>query len=211
MPSMADEAYKTPSGPGRATLTEKKSEFIAQLAPAASEAAALAFLDEVRAAQRGANHNVYAYRLWEGARARYSDDGEPAKTAGLPVLEVLQHAGLYNCVLVVTRYFGGTLLGTGGLVRAYGAAARAAVEAAPIATVRRLCRLELALPYPLYEQARRILDEAGARLDEPVFAANVRLAATLPAEAAEAPAARLRELLRGGEGLRIGEARLGFW
>ena len=81
--------------------------------------AAVAFLEQVRAANRTARHNVYAYRLREGNRERYSDDGEPAKTAGTPALEVLQHSGLTDLIVVVTRYFGGVLLGTGGLVRAY--------------------------------------------------------------------------------------------
>ena len=87
-------------------------------------------LEHVRAANRTARHTVYAYVLRQGGRTRYSDDGEPAKTAGTPVLEAIGHAGLSDVIVVVTRYFGGILLGTGGLVRAYTAAASGALAAA---------------------------------------------------------------------------------
>ena len=113
------EDYRTIRGTAIGEYEEKKSRFIAQLSFADSEEKAVAFLEQVRAANRTARHNVYAYRLREGNRERYSDDGEPAKTAGTPALEVLQHSGLTDLIVVVTRYFGGVLLGTGGLVRAY--------------------------------------------------------------------------------------------
>ena len=117
--------YTTIQGMATAEIEEKRSRFIANVSFADTEEKALAFLASVRAQHRTARHNVYAYVLREGGRMRYSDDGEPAKTAGLPVLESIQHAGLTDCVVVVTRYFGGILLGTGGLVRAYTAAASA--------------------------------------------------------------------------------------
>ena len=109
------EDYRTIRGTATGEYEEKKSRFIASLSFADSEEAAVAFLEQVRAANRTARHNVYAYRLREGNRERYSDDGEPAKTAGTPALEVLQHSGLTDLIVVVTRYFGGVLLGTGGL------------------------------------------------------------------------------------------------
>ena len=109
------EDYRTIRGTATGEYEEKKSRFIAALSFADSEEAAVAFLEQVRAANRTARHNVYAYRLREGNRERYSDDGEPAKTAGTPALEVLQHSGLTDLIVVVTRYFGGVLLGTGGL------------------------------------------------------------------------------------------------
>ena len=108
------EDYRTIRGTAIGEYEEKKSRFIAQLSFADSEEKAVAFLEQVRAANRTARHNVYAYRLREGSRERYSDDGEPAKTAGTPALEVLQHSGLTDLIVVVTRYFGGVLLGTGG-------------------------------------------------------------------------------------------------
>ena len=107
------EAYKTIQGTAQARIEEKKSEFIAHAAFADTEEKALAFLNGIRAKHRTANHNVYAYILRDGARMRYSDDGEPAKTSGLPTLEAIRHAGLVDCIVVTTRYFGGTLLGTG--------------------------------------------------------------------------------------------------
>ncbi len=200
------ESYRIPAGPATARIVEKKSEFIAALAPAQTEEEALAFLESVRASHRTANHNVFAYQLRQDARCRYSDDGEPAKTAGLPVLGAITHADVTDCIIVVTRYFGGTLLGTGGLVRAYGGTARAALAAADILTMRPCRRIMLDIPYALYDQARRILDDAAARVDEPVFSDRVQLSALLPSEETEAPAARLRELLRGGEGLSLSDA-----
>ena len=124
------EDYRTIRGTAIGEYEEKKSRFIAQLSFADSEEKAVAFLEQVRAANRTARHNVYAYRLREGSRERYSDDGEPAKTAGTPALEVLQHSGLTDLIVVITRYFGGVLLGTGGLVRAYTTATSRALEAA---------------------------------------------------------------------------------
>ena len=172
--------YRTIQGKAAAELEEKRSRFIARAAFAGGEEAALAFLETVRAANRTASHNVYAYVLREGARTRYSDDGEPAKTAGLPVLGAIQHAGLTDCIVVVTRYFGGTLLGTGGLVRAY------TESAARVVTVRACVTLSLELEYSLYERAVLLLQNAGAKLAEPEFGKLVTLRATLPA-GAEAP------------------------
>ena len=103
-------AYKTIAAPAEAEIVEKKSRFIGQIAPVSTEEEALAFIAEVKAAHRMARHNVYAYVL-RGGRVRYTDDGEPAKTAGMPTLEAIQHAGLEDVAVVVTRYFGGILLG----------------------------------------------------------------------------------------------------
>ena len=110
------EEYRTIRGTSAGEYEEKKSRFIAAAAHVESEEQAVAFLEQIRAANRTARHNVYAYKLRAGNRERYSDDGEPAKTAGTPVLEVIGHSGLTDLIVVVTRYFGGILLGTGGLV-----------------------------------------------------------------------------------------------
>ena len=169
------EAYKTIQGTAQARIEEKKSEFIAHAAFADTEEKALAFLNGIRAKHRTANHNVYAYILRDGARMRYSDDGEPAKTSGLPTLEAIRHAGLVDCIVVTTRYFGGTLLGTGGLVRAYTAAANAVLAAAKQVTVQVCVRGVLRVEYPLYELAQRLLADAGARLEEVQFADRVTL------------------------------------
>lgn len=197
--------YRTIEGTATAEIEEKRSRFIGTAAFADTEEKALAVLESVRAANRTARHNVYAYSLREGARQRYSDDGEPAKTAGLPVLDAIRHAGLTDCIVVVTRYFGGILLGTGGLVRAYTASAAAALAAARVLTVRRCVRLTFSVGYALYEPASQLLAAAGARLDEPVFSDTVRLCATLPAGAEHPLLPRLAELTRGAVPVGVSE------
>ena len=166
--------YKTLRGTSTFTYEEKRSRFIATAAFADTEEKALAVLNAVRAANRTARHNVYAYVLQNG-RTRYSDDGEPAKTAGTPVLETIGHAGVSDVIVVVTRYFGGILLGTGGLVRAYTDATKAAIEAADVVTVSVCVDIILEVPYSLYEQLCRIAEAAGAKLAESDFAENVLL------------------------------------
>ena len=165
-------AYRTVAARVTAEIVEKRSRFIAQLAPVASEEEALAFIEEVRAEHRMARHNVYAYVL-RGGRVRYTDDGEPAKTAGMPTLEAIQHAGLEDVAVVVTRYFGGILLGTGGLVRAYGQATKAAIDAARIVVVSRCVDIIVEVPCSLYEPACRLAEDAGARVHDTDFAENV--------------------------------------
>lgn len=199
------EDYRTIEGRAVAELEEKHSRFIATLAFADTEEKALAILAEVKAANRTAHHNVYAYVLREGNRIRYTDDGEPAKTAGLPVLEVLTHAGLTDCIMVVTRYFGGTLLGTGGLVRAYSGAASLAVQQAKVVTVRSCVRVSIRVEYSLYERTALLFAEAGARMDDPIFAEDVTLSGILP-QGDEAPLLpKLTELTRGGKTLSVSE------
>ena len=183
------EDYRTVRGTAIGEYEEKKSRFIAQLSFADSEEKAVAFLEQVRAANRTARHNVYAYRLREGNRERYSDDGEPAKTAGTPALEVLQHSGLTDLIVVVTRYFGGVLLGTGGLVRAYTTATARALEAAE--------------DYSLYERAALLINGAGAKLADPQFTDRVTLRWQMP-EGTEPPLLeQLRELTRGAAQVRV--------
>ena len=196
-----EEIYRTVAGTATARIEEKKSEFIADVSFADSEAAALAFLESVRAAHRTARHHVYAYVLRDGARQRYSDDGEPAKTAGVPTLEAIQHAQLTNCIVVTTRYFGGVLLGTGGLVRAYTQAASLALAAARQVTMCRCVQGTWQVPYALYEQAARLLREAGARAGAPVFANDVRIPFTVLESGREQVEKSARELCRGAEQL----------
>lgn len=167
-------AYRTIAAPATAEIVEKKSRFIGQIAPVATEEEALAFINGVKAEHRMARHNVYAYVL-RGGRIRYTDDGEPAKTAGMPTLEAIQHAGLEDVAVVVTRYFGGVLLGTGGLVRAYTDATKAAIEAAEVVTVSVCVDIILEVPYALYEPVCRLADACEAKLQESDFAENVLL------------------------------------
>lgn len=191
------EDYRTIAGTATGEYEEKKSRFIASVSYAESEEAALRFLEQVKAANRTARHNVYAYRLQEDNRERYSDDGEPAKTAGLPTLEVIRHSGLTDLVVVVTRYFGGILLGTGGLVRAYTAATQAALERAQIVTVRSLVECSVTVEYPLYEQAQRLIQSMETSTVEPNFTDKVCLKWTMPDGTQHLLAQQLRELTRG--------------
>ncbi len=128
------------------------------------------FIEEVRAANRMARHNVYAYVMRDAnggpGRTRYSDDGEPQKTAGLPTLSVLQGAGLQDVVCVTTRYFGGVLLGTGGLVRAYSQAAQEAVARAETVTISRCVDATCRVPYALYDQFAKLVEESGAKMQD---------------------------------------------
>ncbi len=132
--------YKTVKERASAEMIERKSRFIANVWPVSAEAEALELIAKMRSKHYDATHNVYAYIIGDGNIMRYSDDGEPSGTAGLPVLEVLRKEGLIDVAVVVTRYFGGILLGGGGLVRAYGNSAKLGVDTAGIIT-RTLCDL----------------------------------------------------------------------
>lgn len=197
--------YRTIRGTSVAEIEEKHSRFIASAAFADTEEKALAFLEKIRSENRTARHNVFAYCLREGNRVRYSDDGEPAKTAGTPVLECIQHRELKDVIVVVTRYFGGILLGTGGLVRAYTASAAAALDAAQVVTVRACVRCRVTVEYGLYERAMLLISGAGAQAEEPVFTDKVELCFVLPAGQEQPLIPAFRELTRGAEQLECSE------
>ena len=190
-------SHRTVEGRAEAEIVGRKSRFIGQIAHVETEEEARFFLEEVRAAHRLARHNVYAYVLRTGGRVRYSDDGEPPRTAGLPTLETIQHAGLTDVAVVVTRYFGGVLLGTGGLVRAYTQATQAAVEAARVVEVARCVEVVAELPYSLYEQALRLAEECGAKVVDASFSDAVVLTARLLDGEQAGYVAALAELARG--------------
>lgn len=149
--------YFTISKAASDSFIEKKSEFIGYIAPVKTNDEAVAFINEIKAMHRKARHNVYAYILREDNISRYSDDGEPQGTAGVPVLEVLQKRGLTDVCVVVTRYFGGILLGGGGLLRAYSHAASIACDAAHIMDMRLCHRLTIKTDYNLYGKINYIL------------------------------------------------------
>lgn len=195
--------YRTISGTSTFEYEEKRSRFIGLAAFADTEEKALAVLSRVRAENRTARHNVYAYVLREGGRSRYSDDGEPAKTAGTPVLEAIGHAGLSDVIVVVTRYFGGILLGTGGLVRAYTAAASGALSRAEIVTMREVVSCRVRLPYSLFEQAQRLIQAAGGKCDQPEFDDAVTLCWKMPAGTEGELLGALRELSRGSAQIQV--------
>ncbi len=179
-----EKEFTTIARSARAEFEEKRSRFIGYIQPVHTEEEALFFLESIRSKHWDAKHNVYAYRLKEGGRSRFSDDGEPQGTAGMPVLEVLQKKDLCDCIVVVTRYFGGILLGTGGLVRAYSQAASMAAEAAGRIRMQTcyFCRIEC--DYADYGRVSSLVPEWDGRIDDTVFEENVILSFRLPAEAA---------------------------
>ncbi|MEG0763342.1 MAG: YigZ family protein [Oscillospiraceae bacterium] len=178
-------------------ITEKKSVFVAAATHCESEKDALLFLARCKAKEKGATHNVYAYVLRDGARTRYSDDGEPSKTAGLPVLEALTHRELTDSIVVVTRYFGGTLLGTGGLVRAYTQSAVGAIDAAGICTVSECVTVQLALEYPLYDMAVRLIKSEDIRKYEDSFAEEIKISFVMKSNTEKNVVKALADLSRG--------------
>ncbi len=165
--------YITVAHEGTAEIVEKKSRFIASVSPAASEAEALEFLARIRSQYPDARHNVYAYVIDENNIFRYSDDGEPSGTAGMPVLDTIRKPGITDTAVVVTRYFGGTLLGTGGLVRAYSLAARLGLENAGIVK-RVLCDvLKIEASYDLSGKLQYMISSGGWLLADTGYGANV--------------------------------------
>lgn len=193
----AAEEYYTVRQRGSDEFTVNRSRFIGHIAPTDSMEAAGAFVQEIRARYPDARHNVFAYSVRSPRYARYSDDGEPQGTAGMPVLDVLQHYPLTDCCVVVTRYFGGILLGTGGLVRAYAEAAKLAVAAGEPVCMRRCRVFEVPCPYPYFERVRQLLASAGAVTEEIVFQDLVRIRARLPLPAVPPFEKELTELSNG--------------
>ncbi len=149
--------YLTVSAPAQDSFIEKRSEFIGYIAPVSTNDEAVEFINSIKAQHRKAKHNVYAYVLRNDNISRYSDDGEPQGTAGVPVLDVLLKRGLTDVCVVVTRYFGGILLGGGGLVRAYSHAASLACDAAVIRDMRLCHRLRISTDYGLYGKIAYLL------------------------------------------------------
>lgn len=171
-----------PASRARTDIRVSNSRFIANAAPAATIEAARAIIAEIRAEMPDATHHVYAYIIGHGATTTHgmSDDGEPSGTAGRPILSILRGSGLGDIALVVTRYFGGTLLGTGGLVRAYSDAARAVLGILPREEKIARCTLILHLPYATYESARRLIAAHTGTIIDEQFAAEIILHILIP-------------------------------
>ena len=171
---MADtKQYVTLRHEASAEFEEKRSVFIGYAKPVKTEAEAMEFVKKIRGKHGDARHNVFAYTLGGGVTARYSDDGEPQGTAGIPVLDVLRKSGVDDACIVVTRYFGGILLGAGGLVRAYSAAAKMALDAAEIATFEPYTEFSLTCSYPEYQKISAELPRFSAIIDDTDYADNV--------------------------------------
>ncbi len=182
-----------------AELEEKKSIFIGYAAPVSSEEEAKAIVREKKKEFSDATHNVWAYYIDNGIYCRYSDDGEPQGTAGIPVLNVLKMSGATDMVVVVTRYFGGTLLGAGGLVRAYSAAAKLALDAAGFAYMENYTVFEISVSYSEYQKLSDKLPKSGGIIDDVQFGEDVSVICAIESEKEEIIAPLVRELT-GGRG-----------
>lgn len=186
-----------------AEMTERKSVFIGTAAPITTEEEARALIEEMRRTYHDATHNVYAYMLNGGAVARYSDDGEPQGTAGVPVLNVLKMSGATDLCVVVTRYFGGILLGAGGLVRAYSAAAKLALDTAGIVAMTDFAIVRIRCSYSDYQRLTVQLAKFGASEDDTRFDADVSILAGVEATRADELLASLSEWTNGRAGGEI--------
>ncbi len=194
--------YTIPTGAGESEYTEKRSRFLGHVRPVESEEEARAFIAEMKKKYYDARHNCWCYLLREGPE-RYSDDGEPQGSAGIPMLEVFRREGVTDLVCVVTRYFGGVLLGTGGLFRAYTKSAKDALEAAGRSVVRRWMELELPCSYAALERYKQEIAAFDGAVAELEYGAEVRILALLPEEKSEAFRARIFDLSGGATEPRI--------
>lgn len=177
-----EQAYYVPfAAYGEGRFEEKRSKFTGRLWRVESADEATDRLKEMRDEYWDATHHCWAYLLREGNLMRYSDDGEPQGTAGMPILNVLRHEKLENCMCIVTRYFGGILLGTGGLVRAYTKGAQLAVAAAGVQCMSLYTVVLIACPYHLYELVTHLLPAQDCTVEETDYGADVTLTCTVPA------------------------------
>ena len=187
-------------GEHRIEITVVNSRFVTTVGRATSADEARAFIARIREEMPDANHHIYAFRAGYGNSVTegMSDDGEPSGTSGPPTLSVLRGADIGDIVLVTTRFFGGTKLGTGGLVRAYTQAAQTALESLPTELKQAKVQLGMDVPYALYEQVKRLLEGYHATIDDEIFAGDVSIIATLLQTDREALLTDLQELSAGG-------------
>lgn len=199
------EEYLVPTGYGEDEFTEKRSRFIGRIWLVETEEEALSKIQEMKKQHYDATHNCWAYVIHGGA-VRFSDDGEPGGTAGMPMLQVLQREGLNNVVCVVTRYFGGILLGAGGLVRAYTKGAKIAVDAAGKSIKRVWTVLYIPCPYSFYERVKLEIEAFGGILRSTDFGAEVDMEILFPQANAQLFLDQLTDLTSGTvEGMEIGQ------
>ncbi len=189
--------YYIPTGPSETEFVEKRSRFIGHVWRVEGEEEARARIEEMKKRYYDARHNCWCYRLHEGGTERYSDDGEPQGTAGQPMLNVFQREQVENVVCVSTRYFGGILLGAGGLVRAYTQSAKDALDAAGISVVRRWVEMEVPCPYPFFERVKLEIASADGVEGDHIYTEQVTVKALLPEGAVEGFSRRMTELSAG--------------
>ena len=204
------DEYLVPTDFGEDEFYEKKSRFIGRVWPVETEEAALEKIQAMKKQHYDATHNCWAYIIKDGA-VRFSDDGEPGGTAGMPMLQVLQREGLYNIVCVVTRYFGGILLGAGGLVRAYTKGAKIAVDAAGKSMKRVWTVLYVPCPYNFYERVKLLVGECEGIIRSTDFGAEVELELLFPKANAAAFLDKLTDMTSGTvEGMEVGQEYRAF-
>ena len=174
--------YTTIQAFASAELVEKRSRFIGYAKPVTTQDEAIAFINEIKTKHWDATHNVYAYVVQGEGVSRYIDDNEPQGTAGIPTLDAIRKRGITDCVVVVTRYFGGTLLGAGGLVRAYSAAAKAAIDAAGERVMTLCSACGFRCSYTLYGRIPALVARFGGTVDDAVFTDEVSIRFHLPCE-----------------------------
>ena len=196
------------AAPFQTEIIIRRSRFLTHCAHTPGMEAARAFVEQIRTKHADATHNCWAFVAGapgHSGQVGFSDDGEPHGTAGRPMLQVLLHCGVGEITMVVTRWFGGVKLGTGGLVRAYTTATARALEAAEVVTVRSVVELEVTVDYSLYERAALLIQAAGAKLADPQFTDRVTLRWQMP-EGTEPPLLeQLRELTRGGAQVSVSQ------
>ena len=198
--------YYIPTGAGESEYVEKRSQFLGHVRRVESEDEARAFIAEMKKKHYDARHNCWCYIIRGGAE-RYSDDGEPQGTAGIPMLEGFRREEVTNVVCVVTRYFGGVLLGAGGLLRAYTKSAKEALDAAGVSAVRRWVETELDCSYAQAEKLKGEVTASGGAVSSVDYAAGVTVRALVPEEKLEAFSARIFDVSAGSVAVRaVGEA-----
>ena len=188
--------YYIPTGPGEASFVEKRSEFLGHIRMVETEEDARAFIAEMKKKYYDARHNCWCYIIKDGPE-RYSDDGEPQGTAGIPMLEVFRREGITNFVCVVTRYFGGILLGAGGLLRAYTKSAKDALDAAGVSVVRRWVEMDIPCSYAQAERLKTEVLALSGIVTDMDYAAGVTIKAMVPEEKAEELGAKIFDVSAG--------------
>lgn len=197
------EEYRTIEFEADDFFIEKKSRFIGYAKPVKTQDEAIEFINTIKSKHWDATHNVYAYVLKDNNIQRYSDDGEPSGTAGVPVLDVLLKENLVDVCVVATRYFGGTLLGAGGLVRAYSHTSKIAVEAANIITMAECSVLETKVDYSFYDRMNILLNDFGANIINTEFSDNVVLTFSIKENKVDLLSAKLIDISNGKYNLKF--------
>ncbi len=196
------QEYKTVEKASSAEFVEKKSRFIGYVTPIKTQEEAVSFINTIKSKHWDATHNVYAYVLKDNNIQRYSDDGEPSGTAGVPVLDVILKSGVVDVCVVVTRYFGGTLLGAGGLVRAYAHGSKIALEAGNIITMGLCSVLCAEVDYSFYDRLTKLLEDFKANVITTDYADNVKVTFSISKSSADDISEKLTDLSNGQYGLK---------